>query len=102
MSKSRPTQRNPLKTVISVALYRSMVDEIQSMADAEDRSRNGQIEHFLKAAVARRRAEINAMANAIANANAITPGADQALQMIRARAAKPTPPPTALRPPRLG
>ena len=53
MKPKRPTQRDPSKVAFSVALPKILVWQIEQIAEAEHRSRNGQIEHFLADSVAR-------------------------------------------------
>jgi hypothetical protein len=53
MKPKRPTQRDPSKVAFSVALPRSLVAQIEEYAADQSRSRNGQIEYFLKEAVAK-------------------------------------------------
>jgi hypothetical protein len=57
MKPKRPTQRDPQKVAFSVALPRVLVADLERIADDEHRTRNGQIVHFLAAAVARHAAE---------------------------------------------
>lgn len=45
--------RSPDKRNFSVALPKKLIADIEAIADREDRSRNKQIEHFLKDSVER-------------------------------------------------
>ena len=45
--KTRNHDRSPDKTGFSVALPKTLLEEVERIAKAEHRSRNGQIEHFL-------------------------------------------------------
>lgn len=49
----RNHDRAPDKKNFSIALPKTMIDDLQKIADKETRSRNRQIEHFLSQAVER-------------------------------------------------
>lgn len=51
--KNKNHDRSPEKKGFSIALPKKLVAEIQKIADAETRSRNGQIEKFLEESVQR-------------------------------------------------
>jgi hypothetical protein len=52
VKSKRSHDRSPDKIGFSIALPRKLVDELKAIAIEETRTRNGQIEHFLAAAVA--------------------------------------------------
>ena len=114
MTTRRPTQRDTQKVAFSVALPRVLVSQVEHVAHAETRSRNGQIERFLTEAVARWKIE---NPTKLSSSTYVQPEpdltrdlaaevdespADPAAQALRARASKPTPPPTAPKRPRPG
>ena len=114
MKTKRPTQRDPAKVAFSVALPRVLVRQIADIAASETRKRNGQIEHFLSAAVAawkRTHPEVILPATYAQPEPDLTcdlaaevdaPPLDPAAKALRARASRPTPPPTAPKRPRPG
>ncbi|MBC8008866.1 MAG: hypothetical protein H7067_02060 [Burkholderiales bacterium] len=97
--------RAPGKTGFSVALPDSLIWQIEEIAAAEHRSRNGQIEHFLTDAVARWKREQPQTEAHVAETPQATYAArtrDPASEVLRERAGEkarpatgPTPPPPA-------
>lgn len=98
MKPKRPTQRDPAKVAFSVALPRSLVAQIEAYALDQTRSRNAQIEFFLKEAVAkwqREHPEANALvAEDVVPYDAKAKPADPVGEALRVRAGQPTRLPT--------
>lgn len=104
------------KTGFSVALPTALTGQIEHIAAAQHRSRNGQIEHFLTDAVARwqrehspsiatyTQPEVDLRRDLVAESDA-APGfqsSDRSSNWLRARVAKPMPPDPAPKQPRFG
>ena len=99
MPNKKNHDRAPDKIGFSVALPKSLVAQIEAMANDQSRSRNGQIEHFLKEAVARWQrdhAEPHLLvAEDVAAYDARPKPPDPVGDALKVRAGQTIPPPTA-------